>query len=812
MSIATRFQFNAIMRAVAPAIVAPALFFPTLSLGQNAPADSTFTTMRVLNDRALVSSFFTYPYGSGVILPAGSRDGTTGLPTTAFCIKFAEGALMTDASVVGNWRITYPASAQRAVTVMQNGTITSHTFSGGVGTILLNNPAATGVVGLNFTDGGITGPLTVYDPTTYATWSVGGTPALFSQQFLGTTTPWTYMRMMDWANANADMVDTDSGVNSWALDTLEWTDRRTPANFYLNGIHGLGGGYPIEWQVTACNTVGKPGWFNVPELASDDYITQYATNVANNLSVGLYAMFELSNEDFNTGAAFWTYRKSGYKGQTEALAFLGTNSTVWSKVALGGYVSTFSSDGTTMTVVFNGGHGQTVGASSLVPIIRGANTGFSNCAATGAMTVVDANTITYPTSRPSTGGAIAGTVVLQSGAGGFLALNGASTLFATGAVGGIFDLGKYWHYRRVWQMAKLVKDAFAAAGRSAADCQPVLALQAGLKWAFAANSIAPFFAAQPGGGTLASRFKAVAVGGYLCLDQSGNINSGFGLTSSSTTPQTTDAVIAQLQQMADRTYGTYNYGTLCAWARDAGLEVWGYEIGLDTVGANAQTTTTQNACAAANADPRIQALLTEWIQGLIEVGFSKVGWFQTSTGTYVTFGCFNLGQTVAEVTSTSDPSVQSPKFKGVMAARTAWTLARTYHVIPCTLSGYDVVGNEAVVTNGAAWPTLSGSNLPNSTYGGAGDRQTYRVWLESLTPQSVPIVVTGDYSTSGSITLTAHVCDTHGNPDSSATLAGTKSNQVLGAFSVVLQPGVNYVSIVASANAANVLPHSVQFG
>ena len=787
--------------------------FPSMAIGQNVPADASFSSLRVYNDRVLAAVFFT-DFSCVTVLPVTSQDATTGLPTTAFAFKLAQGALSTDPSVTGTWVVNYAAPVQRGLTITTGSGISliSHTFTAGVGKILISYTQNSSALIAAF-DGGVTA-LSCYDPTIFAIWNTGGTPPRYSSQFLGTTPQYDYLRMMDLSRVNGDFVL----ANSWP-DTIEWVDRRTPTNAYLDLGAGAPGGLPIEWQVELCNTANKPGWFCIPLLASDDYVTQFGTYVAQNLNTGLTADFESWNEGWNTAGGFWNYRKAGYAGQTEAVAFKSAPTTDWIRTYKGGcYISTVSSDGTTATLSFSGGtgHGQTVGSSTLVPKVVGANSGYTTFGATGPMTVVDAFTITYPTAQPSTGGAIAATTALASG--GFVALNGAAGIFTGANFASNFDFSRWWRYRRAYQVAKLVRDAFAAVGRQASDCRPVLALQAGAgdsaQYTFGAKGIISFIAAQFSGGLLKDRFKAVAFGGYLSLDQgSGFVNSGFGLSANSRfTPQDAPSVLSQLDAMASVAYGCYSYGTSAAWVKDQGLELWGYEIGLDTIGAGGQSTTTQNACTAANGDPGIQPIITKWVQGFVAMGFARIGWFQCGAGSYATFGCFNLGQSAAELTAETPAANQSPKYKGLMAAKTPWTTPQPRHVVPCTLSGYDCVGNEAVITVGGSWPSLSGANLPGGTYPGPNNSgEAYDVWLESQTPQTVTVTLAGDYTTAGAITISAQPCNGAGTGGGSFALSGIHTASTLGSCTVTLQPGPNYVFISASANAANVFPHTVQF-
>lgn len=785
--------------------------YPAMAIGQNSPIDVSYTTLRVYNDRARASQFYVTPY-TGVVLPYANVDSTTGLPTGAFCYKVAEGALAQDPSVTGNWQIRYAAAAQRNVTFDFGGTFINSTFSAGVGVVNFSYVAGGSAIVINF-DGGVTS-LSTYDPSTASLWAGGATPTLFNTQLTSSIVPYSYARLMDLAKTNGDF---HTAAGSWTLDSIAWSNRRTPANYFLNYQDGYEAGMPIEWMVSLLNTTNKPGWFCVPELADDNYITQYATYIAQNLSAGLTADFEIGNEHWNTGSGFYTYRKAGYTGMTEAVAFQSTATTEWLKTYMGGcHVSTFATDGTTATVVFVGGtgHGQPTGASTMIPLLKGFNATYGSFTATGAMTVVDAFTVTYPCTMASTGGAVSAATVLA--ASGFLALNGTAGIFTGNSIGSIYNFSYYWHYRRAYQMAKLVKDAFAAVGRSTSDCRPLLAIQAGsgaeAQYTFGAKNIINFIAAQFGGAKLSDRFKAIACGGYLPLDQ-GSMVAGFGLTGTNKTPQTTADVLAQLKQYDDLAYGAYTYGVFASWVRAQGMEMWGYEIGLDTIGAGGQSTTTQNACTAANGDQGIQPLITEWMQNFVACGFTRVGWYQCGAGTYAGYGCFNLGLTADEISLNTPLANQSPKFKGLIAAETPWATPQSRHVVPCTISGYDCVGNEAVVTVGGLWPSLSGANLPTfGTYPGPNSNgETYYVWLEAQYPQTSVVTVSGDYTTAGAITISVQPCNGPGTGGGSFALSGVHTAQTLGSCTITLQPGANYVFVSASANQANVFPHTLQF-
>lgn len=68
-----------------------------------------------------------------------------------------------------------------------------------------------------------------------------------------------------------------------------------------NATNGLPASVPIEAQVQLCNEVRSNCWITIPQWASDNYVTQQATYVYNNLASDLYFIPEYSNEIWNTG-------------------------------------------------------------------------------------------------------------------------------------------------------------------------------------------------------------------------------------------------------------------------------------------------------------------------------------------------------------------------------------------------------------------------------------------------------------------------------------------------------------------------------
>lgn len=820
MSKLSRMQLNAIMTAAALVSSGAAPYTPPLSIGQNAPGDSSVGTLMMLNDRAYLSQNF-YTTNLASLLPVANQDPATGLPTTAFAFKLAQGALQSSPVINGTWVVLYDAPAQLTLSNAASApsfTFVSHTFSGGHGVYQFSISNAQNVpqpLGLNFS-----GPVTsmnVYHPAAAAYYLAGQPVPFWNDQYIRTTHPYTYFRLMDISGVNGDFIthDTNGGPTGWVYDTVEWAYRRTPSNFYQGYYGGLNGGYfcgwPLEWQIDLCNTAGKEGWFHVPETASDDYVTKMWTLIAQTYSSTRIAMGAVGNEDWNSGSSgILCYRKSGYMGMVEALAYQSAPTTEYLK-PISNYAKTFSSDGTTATVVFNAAHGATEGN---YPIVRKLNTGYTGFAptSTGTIHVVDSMTISYHCTQVSTGGTVAASTVMA--ATGFIALNGNSSLFgpARNFVGDLYGFRLIWHVRRAMQVAALAKAAFVAAGRSADDCQFVLELQANTPYAFGNQSIEQYLAAAFPGVAFNSRFKAVAVGGYLTLSQGQAANPGFGLTGTNLTPVTSADVLTQLQQLADIGYGCGQYQALVAWARQLGVEAWGYEIGMDTVGNGQGETATQiTNKATANADPAMRGLIKEWLQWFATLGFTRIGYYQCGAGDFASYGCFNLGRTPDEIDYTTPRANQSPKFQGIVDAQGARSTPQSYHAFPCTLSGYDVVGNEAVkITNSSVWPTLSGTNLPygnESFAGSAGDGQTWSVWSEIN--QTATCTMVGDYTVLAAQTLT--VAMLNGASGTINVPSGAGTNVTLGSCQIALKPGMNYGLIRSPSRASTTTVRSVAF-
>lgn len=119
----------------------------------------------------------------------------------------------------------------------------------------------------------------------------------FNPAWLDKVAPFTTLRFMDWGHTNNWGVDymwenfdeaTDSIRVPWsqraAYDYYTWTTNK---------------GAPYEIMIQACNQLNKNMWICVPHNASDDYITQLATMVRDQLNPNLKVYVEYSNEIWN---------------------------------------------------------------------------------------------------------------------------------------------------------------------------------------------------------------------------------------------------------------------------------------------------------------------------------------------------------------------------------------------------------------------------------------------------------------------------------------------------------------------------------
>jgi hypothetical protein len=103
----------------------------------------------------------------------------------------------------------------------------------------------------------------------------------FHPLFLERLKPFDTLRFMDWMETNGSEIST-------------WDQRPKPTDATYS-LHGA----PVEEMVALANKLNVNPWFTLPHLADDNYVTQFATYVRDNLNPGLKAYIEYSNETWN---------------------------------------------------------------------------------------------------------------------------------------------------------------------------------------------------------------------------------------------------------------------------------------------------------------------------------------------------------------------------------------------------------------------------------------------------------------------------------------------------------------------------------
>ena len=111
---------------------------------------------------------------------------------------------------------------------------------------------------------------------------------MFNPDFLEKIQDFRVLRFMDWMNTN------NSPIQNWTQTRPEDAAQQTN---YSNDPRGVS----VAVMVDLANQTRTDPWFNIPHLASDAYIRNFAAYVRDNLAPGLVARFEYSNEVWNWG-------------------------------------------------------------------------------------------------------------------------------------------------------------------------------------------------------------------------------------------------------------------------------------------------------------------------------------------------------------------------------------------------------------------------------------------------------------------------------------------------------------------------------
>ncbi len=112
---------------------------------------------------------------------------------------------------------------------------------------------------------------------------------IFNPDFIEKIKRFKVLRFMDWMSTN----------NS---EQKDWSDRPLPqtVSYALKGV-------PIEIMVALSNKVKAAPWFNMPHLATDEYIMNFAQTVKESLDKNIEVYVEFSNEVWN-----WQFQQAQY--------------------------------------------------------------------------------------------------------------------------------------------------------------------------------------------------------------------------------------------------------------------------------------------------------------------------------------------------------------------------------------------------------------------------------------------------------------------------------------------------------------------
>ncbi len=117
------------------------------------------------------------------------------------------------------------------------------------------------------------------------------------------------MNLMEASPRNPCYALRDEAYTTCLLQAFTWDQRAKLDDATWGGsartdlLKRYARGVPLEVVVALANTLNRDPWFNIPHNATDDYVTQYATYVRDNLKPNLKAHLEYSNEPWN--GIFW---------------------------------------------------------------------------------------------------------------------------------------------------------------------------------------------------------------------------------------------------------------------------------------------------------------------------------------------------------------------------------------------------------------------------------------------------------------------------------------------------------------------------
>ena len=262
---------------------------PTLSLGLNGFNDYS-TEFPFLDLMKQAAPWFAFAPNAWASMQYPALDAGAYLDQNGWPTEIPEGM----AGIRTNWALPqgiHPGSGNYVLTYEGEGTIR---MAGGVTS---SQPgriefSATGAFWMDITS---TDPNGTGDyiknirivPAEYE--ALADVGEIFNPDFLAIVDDARQLRFMDWMQTNGS---TQS----------EWADRPQVGDAMWTKT-----GVPLEIMVALANKVGAEPWFNMPHMATDEYVEQFATYVRDHLDPGLAANVEYSNETWNFGFGQYTW-------------------------------------------------------------------------------------------------------------------------------------------------------------------------------------------------------------------------------------------------------------------------------------------------------------------------------------------------------------------------------------------------------------------------------------------------------------------------------------------------------------------------
>ncbi len=207
-----------------------------------------------------------------------------GWPTQDFQAIFDAGTPDTAQVLNGTYSLSFTGQASMSPAFTPGGAVTNQVYNAATNTTTANftvnasNSADGWYIVLDFsnTNGGVKN-LKLIRPG-YAP----NTTQVFTNQFLSELSPFGVLRTMDFTETNNNPV-------------VNWSDRSQVTDATQSTDLGVAWQYVID----LANATQKDLWINIPEGATDAYVTQLATLIKQQLDPGLVVYVEYSNELWN---------------------------------------------------------------------------------------------------------------------------------------------------------------------------------------------------------------------------------------------------------------------------------------------------------------------------------------------------------------------------------------------------------------------------------------------------------------------------------------------------------------------------------